>query len=156
MLCSRPATRVTGSMPGSWRSCYALDCCRRSIMATTAFRRSEPHPSCQGALAHGRMLHLVVSAERWSVIASLFNPFRCTHRRTTFPMTPVRKKAAGGESETPLETYVVCLECGKQFAYDWENMRIGSAVDISDGPRASEPETSKIPFRTKSKLRYLL
>ena len=90
------------------------------------------------------------------MIASLFNPFRCTHPRTTFPMTPVRKKTAGGESETPPETYVVCLECGKQFAYDWENMRIGRAVDISDGPRASEPETSKIPFRTKSKLRYLL
>jgi hypothetical protein len=29
------------------------------------------------------------------------------------------------------ETYVVCLDCGQQFAYDWENMRLGKPVDIS-------------------------
>ena len=71
-------------------------------------------------------------------------------------MTPVRNKTADGQGETPPETYVVCLECGKQFAYDWENMRLGEAVDISHGPPAGEPETPKIPFRTKSKMRYLL
>jgi hypothetical protein len=71
-------------------------------------------------------------------------------------MTPVRKKTADGQRETPSETYVVCLDCGKQFAYDWENMRLGKAVDISYGPSAGEPETPKIPFRTKSKMRYLL
>ena len=86
---------------------------------------------------------------------SVFNLlFGCNHRRTTFPMTPVRKKSAGGENATPPETYVVCLDCGKQFLYDWENMRLGQAVDIADGtPR--ETEAAKVPFRTKSKLRYL-
>ena len=34
-------------------------------------------------------------------------------------MTPVRKKTPGGQEETPPETYVVCLDCGKQFTYDW-------------------------------------
>jgi len=69
-------------------------------------------------------------------------------------MTPVRKKAAGGQDETPPETYVVCLDCGKQFTYDWENMRLGRAVEIADGsPHATDEE--KVPFRTKSKLRYL-
>jgi hypothetical protein len=29
------------------------------------------------------------------------------------------------------ETYVVCLACGQQFAYDWEHMRLGKVVDIS-------------------------
>jgi hypothetical protein len=71
-------------------------------------------------------------------------------------MTPVRKKTADGQSEPPPEMYVVCLDCGKQFAYDWENMRVGKAVDISQGPPAGDPETPKIPFRTKSKMRYLL
>jgi len=69
-------------------------------------------------------------------------------------MTPVRKKAAGGQDETPPETYVVCLDCGKQFTYDWENMRLGRAVEIADGsPHDTDQE--KVPFRTKSKLRYL-
>jgi hypothetical protein len=71
-------------------------------------------------------------------------------------MTPVRKKSADGRNEAPSEMYVVCLDCGTQFSYDWENMRIGKAVDISGGPSPEEPETSHIPFRTKSKLRYLL
>ena len=90
------------------------------------------------------------------MIDSLFNPFRCKHARTTFPMTPVRKKSADGRNEAPPDMYVVCLDCGKQFSYDWENMRIGNAVDISGGPSPEEPQTSNIPFRTKSKLRYLL
>jgi hypothetical protein len=69
-------------------------------------------------------------------------------------MTPVRKKSAGRQDETPAETYVVCLECGKQFVYDWEHMRLSRAVDIADGsPR--DTGAAKIPFRTKSKLRYL-
>lgn len=86
---------------------------------------------------------------------SVFNLlFRCNHRRTTFPMTPVRKKSTGGQDEAPAETYVVCLDCGKQFLYDWENMRLGRSVDLADGsPR--DPEVAKVPFRTKSKLRYL-
>jgi hypothetical protein len=69
-------------------------------------------------------------------------------------MTPVRKKSAGWREETLAETYVVCLECGKQFVYDWENMRLGRAVEIADGA-PHDTEATKVPFRTKSKLRYL-
>ena len=29
------------------------------------------------------------------------------------------------------ETYVVCLDCGKQVAYDWENIRLEKPVDVS-------------------------
>lgn len=91
------------------------------------------------------------------MIGALFDLlFSCKHRRTTFPFTPVKRKTAGGEQEeTPSGTYVVCLECGKQFAYDWENMRLGSAVDISENAPAHETETAPIPFRTKSGLKYL-
>jgi len=71
-------------------------------------------------------------------------------------MSPVRKKSAGGRDETPAEMYVVCLDCGKQFVYDWEHMRLGQAVDISDRSPAVPPDASKVPFRTKSKLRYLI
>jgi len=50
--------------------------------------------------------------------------FRCAHRRLTRPVTPVTKGDGrhGG-------TYVVCLDCGKQFAYDTKEMRLGKAID---------------------------
>src|SRR5258708_11431088 len=35
-------------------------------------------------------------------------------------------------SESQGETYVACLDCGQQFAYDWENMRLGKPVDVSN------------------------
>jgi hypothetical protein len=51
------------------------------------------------------------------MIDSLFNVFfRCAHRRTTFPRRP-----PGADDE---EMYIVCLDCGKRFHYDWERMRI--------------------------------
>jgi hypothetical protein len=52
--------------------------------------------------------------------------FGCSHQRTTFPQTPGRKTAA--PSATRNGTYIVCLDCGKEFAYDWDGMRIGKAV----------------------------
>src|SRR5260370_926468 len=100
------------------------------------------------------MLHWFLDM-RMAAKDSVFNLlFGCNHRRTTFPMTPVRKKSAGWRDETLAETYVVCLECGKQFVYDWENMRLGRAVEIADGA-PHDTEATKVPFRTKSKLRYL-
>jgi hypothetical protein len=90
------------------------------------------------------------------LLGSLFDlVFSCKHRRTTFPFTPVKRKTAGTQGEFPAETYVVCLDCGKQFAYDWETMRLGNAVDISQGAPAPPAEIQPIPFRTKSTLKYL-
>lgn len=44
--------------------------------------------------------------------------FGCAHERTTFPLTlPGRP------------TYVVCLGCGREFAYDWQKMTIGERLD---------------------------
>lgn len=50
--------------------------------------------------------------------------FGCSHRRTTFPITLRTSVSVGGQQRTPAETYVVCLECGRHFAYDWARMRI--------------------------------
>ena len=52
--------------------------------------------------------------------------FRCAHRRLTRPMTPVGKLGAPHG-----DTYVVCLDCGKQFDYDAKEMRIGKLIDHS-------------------------
>ena len=42
--------------------------------------------------------------------------FGCSHSRTTFPITPKRPSARVG-------AYVTCLDCGKEFAYNWSDMR---------------------------------
>jgi hypothetical protein len=93
---------------------------------------------------------------RTALLGSLFDLlFSCKHRRTTFPFTPVKRKTAGTQGEFPAETYVVCLDCGKQFAYDWETMQLGNAVDISQNELSRATQTAPIPFRTKSTLKYL-
>jgi hypothetical protein len=50
--------------------------------------------------------------------------FRCRHRRLSRPIS--RAITAGGPQG---RTYVVCLDCGKQFAYDTALMRLGKAID---------------------------
>lgn len=72
--------------------------------------------------------------------------FRCPHRRLTRPVTPVSK--AGVPQG---QTYVVCLDCGKQFSYDLENMRVGRPLEGShDGgvlpPNMPKPRSRKIKY----------
>ena len=62
------------------------------------------------------------------MIDSLFNlVFSCAHKRTSFPLTPRRS-----ESASPMAarkgTYVVCLDCGKEFPYNWRELRIERPV----------------------------
>lgn len=62
------------------------------------------------------------------MLASLMNSlFGCSHSRTTFPLTPSRRTQLSSESSRQ-GTYVVCLDCGKEFDYNWKEMRIGNAV----------------------------
>jgi hypothetical protein len=58
------------------------------------------------------------------MLQSIFNAlFGCSHQRTTFPLTPGRNSSAS-------RTYVVCLDCGREFAYNWADMRIGDPVPV--------------------------
>ena len=63
--------------------------------------------------------------------------FACTHRRTTFPLTPARRNAAYAAQNARMGTYVVCLDCGNEFAYNWDEMRVGEKVPQS----LASPET---------------
>ncbi|HEX3880733.1 MAG TPA: hypothetical protein VHW24_27315 [Bryobacteraceae bacterium] len=54
--------------------------------------------------------------------------FGCAHQRTTFPITPARK-GSGAPANNRSGAYVVCLDCGKEFSYDWKEMRVGAAVE---------------------------
>jgi hypothetical protein len=68
-----------------------------------------------------------------SLINSLFG---CSHRRTTFPITPARR---AGFTNSNKGTYIVCLDCGKEFGYNWADMKVGQAV--SPVVAGSSPET---------------
>jgi hypothetical protein len=48
----------------------------------------------------------------------------CSHRRATFPITLRARVTVDGQQNTQAETYIVCVECGRQFAYDRATMRI--------------------------------
>jgi len=49
--------------------------------------------------------------------------FGCYHKNIGFPQTPRR-----GQRRIPAAavtgTYVVCLDCGSELPYDWEQMRV--------------------------------
>jgi hypothetical protein len=47
--------------------------------------------------------------------------FGCAHNRCTFPITAT--KSASSPS-----AYIVCLDCGKEFPYDWERMKVVRSV----------------------------
>lgn len=53
--------------------------------------------------------------------------FRCSHRRLTRPVSPVSKAGVPQGA-----TYVVCLDCGKQFSYDLKTMRVGRPIEQSE------------------------
>lgn len=55
--------------------------------------------------------------------------FFCRHKKCTFPMTRKPGEQRSGTAAVT-GTYYVCLECGKEFAYDWH------AMEVIANPRA--------------------
>ncbi len=56
--------------------------------------------------------------------------FGCMHSNYSFPIT-----ARAGKRRSPAAsitgTYIVCLDCGKEFPYDWQEMKVVSAAQTS-------------------------
>ena len=59
---------------------------------------------------------------------------RCSHKKISQPFAasspiPIRR-AVNSDWDAPIATqtaarhYVVCLDCGRKFEYDWANMRV--------------------------------
>jgi len=74
--------------------------------------------------------------------------FRCSHRRLTRPVSPITK---AGQPQS--QCYVVCLDCGKQFEYDLNEMRIGKVIDHSHDAGVVPPG---LPKPRKTKIKYAL
>jgi hypothetical protein len=70
--------------------------------------------------------------------------FGCSHKRCSFPIT-VRSKLRRSAAASVTGTYVVCLDCGQEFPYDWNTMKLvqakpgaaGEAVTAFPGPKAA-------------------
>jgi hypothetical protein len=52
--------------------------------------------------------------------------FGCAHNHYSFPITV--KKGVRSRAALLTGTYVVCLDCGKEMAYDWKQMKIVNVV----------------------------
>jgi hypothetical protein len=62
--------------------------------------------------------------------------FGCWHNNLSFPLT-ARPGSRRSAAASLTGTYVVCLDCGKEFAYDWREMKI---VDNSQSKTPGVPE----------------
>ena len=69
--------------------------------------------------------------------------FGCSHKRCSFPIT-VRGKLRRSPAASITGTYVVCLDCGQEFPYDWNQMKLVDAHDagseaapVYTGPKAA-------------------
>jgi hypothetical protein len=49
--------------------------------------------------------------------------FGCRHARYSFPIT-VRAGSRRAPAAQRSGTYVACLDCGREFRYDWQEMKI--------------------------------
>jgi hypothetical protein len=49
--------------------------------------------------------------------------FGCRHSRYSFPVT-IRGGVRRPQAAALTGTYVACLECGREFPYDWQDMKV--------------------------------
>ena len=58
------------------------------------------------------------------MIARLFDAvFGCRHSRYSFPVT-IRGRSRRPQAAALTGTYVACLDCGREFPYDWQEMKV--------------------------------
>jgi hypothetical protein len=58
------------------------------------------------------------------MIAELFDSFfGCKHSHFSFPIS-VRPALRRNSAAKLTGTYVACLDCGREFPYDWHEMRV--------------------------------
>ncbi|HWX56776.1 MAG TPA: hypothetical protein VN176_19495 [Verrucomicrobiae bacterium] len=54
--------------------------------------------------------------------------FGCWHENYSFPVTIKRGERRAAPAASATGTYVVCLDCGKEFPYDWNEMKVVSEI----------------------------
>jgi hypothetical protein len=65
--------------------------------------------------------------------------FGCSHKKLSFPIT-VRRAREATQAASLTGTYVVCLDCGREFPYDWKEMKVvRGSTSASPAGLAAEP-----------------
>ena len=73
--------------------------------------------------------HIVEGGNK--MIAKLMEAvFGCKHSKYSFPVT-IRGAARRPQAAALTGTYVACLDCGREFPYDWQEMKVVSAAQTS-------------------------
>ncbi|HEY1730806.1 MAG TPA: hypothetical protein VGG15_03615 [Terriglobales bacterium] len=70
--------------------------------------------------------------------------FGCSHKRCSFPIT-VRGKQRRSAAASVTGTYIVCLDCGQEFAYDWNKMKMADdkpAANVNPAPVYTGPKAA--------------
>jgi len=66
----------------------------------------------------------------------------CLHKNTSFPFTRMLKSP---QTNRVANTYVVCLECGREMPYSWGEMRV-----VKERRRALAREEYRIGLTVKA------
>ena len=69
--------------------------------------------------------------------------FGCWHKNYSFPITAKKGLVPRNEAARVTGTYVVCLDCGKEFPYDWSRMKVITTVPDEAG-------TEQLPARANT------
>jgi predicted transcriptional regulator len=67
--------------------------------------------------------------------------FGCWHKNYSFPITTKKTNNNRSHAASVTGTYVVCLDCGKEFPYDWNQMKVVSleSEHLESAPLSAEP-----------------
>lgn len=67
--------------------------------------------------------------------------FGCWHKNYSFPITTKKANNNRPHAASVTGTYVVCLDCGKEFPYDWNRMKVLSQESghMESAPLTAEP-----------------
>jgi hypothetical protein len=82
--------------------------------------------ACTAAASAGRMV--VDTMGLW---------LRCSHKNTTFPITRPRRVK---DAFRVADTYIVCLDCGYEMPYSWNEMKAYKERRKSRSHQASHAE----------------
>lgn len=72
--------------------------------------------------------------------------FGCGHKNYSFPITAKGRKRNPVAAADITGTYVVCLECGKEFPYDWREMKVVTMPKKKAAAASAISDTAEQPL----------
>jgi len=70
--------------------------------------------------------------------------FGCSHKKLSFPITVRGARRRSTQAASVTGTYVVCLDCGHEFPYDWNEMKVVSRASSNPSRAAIATEPRRV------------